>query len=321
MSEDKHVWLLSSGGRRGALVDILRSTPVGSRVVVSDASNLSAAGHLADSFELVPRISDPEFIPRLVNMCTRHGVDSLVPTIDTELEILSHHRDQFAAAGTDVLISAPGVVELSHDKWKFNRWLGANGFPDIPTFEAEGFDPSGVRGPVVAKPRSGSSSIGVIRAASAEQLDLASLSPDYIIQQAVGGSEVTVDFAVSRAGVFLGAVPRQRLEVRGGEVSKGVTIRNRAIEEFVREFAEALPGAYGVLNVQVFLDEGDADKFSVLELNARVGGGFPLAERAGANFFSPLAAGTSEDVGEWEENLTMLRFDDAVFLSGETGSS
>ncbi|GAB3690209.1 ATP-grasp domain-containing protein [Corynebacterium nasicanis] len=291
-----------------------------STVVVTDASQLSAAGHLAEHFELVPRIAHPDFIPRLLDICRTYQVNSVVPTIDTELEILASHKGRFAALGVDVLVSDPAVVELSSDKWKFNSWLMANGFPAIRTFEREGFSPDLLGGPVVAKPRGGSSSIGVHRAVSAEHLDLAGLGPEYIIQEQIEGVEVTIDFAVSRTGEFLGAVPRKRIEVRGGEVSKGVTVRHPALEEFVREFAATLPGAYGVLNVQVFLNEETGD-FRVLELNARVGGGYPLSDAAGADFFRRLISGSEGPVDSWQENLLMLRFDDAVFVPDYQGEN
>lgn len=319
----RQVWLLSSGGRRGALLHILQNLPRQgeSSVVVTDASELSAAGHLAEHFELVPRISHPDFIPRMLEICREYDVTTVVPTIDTELAILSRTREEFAAAGTEVLVSAPEVIELSSDKWKFNSWLLEHGFPGITTFEVDGFSPELLAGPVVAKPRGGSSSVGVIRADSADRLDLASLSRDYIIQECVEGVEVTIDFAVSRSGKFLGAVPRKRIEVRGGEVSKGVTVRNPELEEFTRQFAEALPGAFGILNVQVFLNEDNGD-FRVLELNARVGGGYPLSDAAGADFFSRLLSDSEDAVDSWQEGLLMLRYDEAVFVpAGGEGTS
>lgn len=316
-----HVTLVSSGGRRGALVNIFQDIPEHRtpKVIVTDASPLTSAGYLADHCELVPHISDEKFIPRMLEICRRYQVNTIVPTIDTELAVFAEHRAAFWDIGTDVLVSTPAVIELSSDKWVFHNWLVSKGFPSIQTFEKDGFSPEMIEGPVVAKPRAGSSSIGVVRAPNSAALNFANLNEDYIIQEQVEGTEVTIDFAVSKTGEFLGAVPRQRIEVRGGEVSKGRTIRNFMLEDFVREFAVALPGAYGVLNVQVFLSE-NSQVFSVLELNARVGGGYPLTHRAGGDFFSELLSGTSRPVDTWEENLLMLRYDDAVFVPTKQGA-
>lgn len=311
-------WLVSSAGRRGALVRILKNLPLdgGCTVLAADASPLSSAGRLADDFDIVPKIAEATFFPEMLRLAGRYHVDSLVPTIDTELPIYALHRDELRFAGTDVLVSSPDVIALAADKWKLFQWLSAAGFPTVRTFELAGFDPTDLTGAVVAKPRGGSSSIGVLRAGSANELRLASLSDDYIIQEHAHGIEITVDFAVSRSGRFLGAVPRRRLEVRAGEVSKGVTLHVPEVEELVRDLATSLHDAYGVLNAQVFF-EPESRSISIIELNARVGGGYPLSHEAGADFFTPLATGRDEEQSQWRKNLVMLRYDDAVFYQAD----
>ena len=313
-----HRWLVSSGGRRGALVGILRSTPgpEPARVMVTDASPLSAAGRLADSFEVVPRIRDDAFVPTMLEIAHRDQIDSVVPTLDPELHVFATHRDDFRKAGTDILISEPWITSLSWDKWEFAKWLNQAGLPTVPTFEVRSLDRTTLTGSVVAKPRNGSSSIGVLLAESIDELPLDELGDEYIIQGAAKGIEFTVDFAVGRAGTFLGAVPRRRLETRAGEVSKAVTVRLKAIEEVIRETAHALQGAYGVLNLQLFADT-ESDDISIIELNARVGGGYPLSHQAGANFFRAILDDCPISGGSWTDGLVMLRYDDAAFVTSE----
>lgn len=308
-------WLVSSGGRRGALVGILQRSPGrgASRVVVTDASPLSAAGRLADGFELVPRVTSEEFVGATLAIADRYQVDAIVPTIDPELPVFAAHRDVFRAAGHDVFVSSPEVIELSADKWKLYQWLTTHGFPTVATWEARSFNGGDATTPVVAKPRGGSSSIGVIHAATGSALPLAELSDDYLIQHRASGIEITIDFAVTATGMLLGTVPRRRLEVRAGEVSKGVTVHLPVVEELVRDFATALPGAYGVLNMQVFYDP-DTAEVRIIELNARAGGGYPLSHQAGADFFSALAD-KNDAVVPWQEDLVMLRYDDAAFFT------
>jgi carbamoyl-phosphate synthase large subunit len=82
--------------------------------------------------------------------------------------------------------------------------------------------------------------------------------------------------------------------------------------------AEALPGAWGPLNIQCFMDEsGD---IRVFEINTRFGGGYPLAHHSGATFTSwlldELAGRTLARFDDWQDHLAMLRFDDAVYLDG-----
>jgi carbamoyl-phosphate synthase large subunit len=116
-------------------------------------------------------------------------------------------------------------------------------------------------------------------------------------------------------------VPRRRIETRGGEVSKGVTIRQPPVITLAKQIAEALPGGYGVLNVQIFYDE-KTDALAVIEINPRFGGGYPLAHEAGAHMtrwlledvFDLPSTATDDN---WRDGLVMLRFDEAVFVTRE----
>lgn len=318
MDSESVTWLVSSAGRRGSLVRILQQLSPGSRVVATDRSQLSAAGHLADAFEQVPSATDEEFIPRTLDIATRYGVDVIIPTIDPEIEVYAKNRDLFAAHGIDVWVSTPEVSRLGWDKWELYRWLREQGLPTVDTVQISDLPMAGLQGPVVAKPRSGSAGIGVLIADSTEDLDPSKLDIGYIVQSRAPGVEVTVDFAVGGDGRVLGIVPRRRIEVRGGEVSKGVTVDYPAVIETARAVAERLPGAYGALNVQVFYDPSTED-VKVIEINPRFGGGYPLTHLAGANFIDALlrsARGEKFEELKWSSGTLLLRYDSEVTVHG-----
>ena len=107
--------------------------------------------------------------------------------------------------------------------------------------------------------------------------------------------------------------------MRAGEVSKGMTVRLPAIEEMAARLCKALPGAYGSLNIQIFHDELSG-QMNVIEINARFGGGFPLAWEAGALFprwiiEEILGLPSTVSFSAWRDRFLMLRFDDAVFVN------
>jgi carbamoyl-phosphate synthase large subunit len=110
--------------------------------------------------------------------------------------------------------------------------------------------------------------------------------------------------------------------VRAGEVSKGVTARSEGLIDLARCVGEALPGAYGPITIQVFMDSS-TEETNVIEVNPRFGGGFPLAWRAGANFPRRIIEGImgiqpSTSVDDWKSGLVMLRYDEAIFVDAAT---
>jgi carbamoyl-phosphate synthase large subunit len=319
--------LISSAGRRVELIncfrDDARALGVDLRVLAADCEPvLSAACQLADESFAVPRCDRDEFVPRLFELCLREGVDLLVPTIDPELAPLARARGTFAAIGTRVVVSSAETVALARDKLQTAAFLARAGLPapaSVPLAEllARG---DALKFPVILKRIDGSSSIGLHEADDLDAVRRLELEPArYLAQEKWVGREYTVNVFFDRAGRLRAAVPHWRCATRAGEVSKGRTERVPLLLELAERLGAVLPGAEGPLCFQSIVTAGgDA---MIFELNARFGGGFPLAHRAGARFSRWLleeAAGrpcSADD--EWQEGLTMLRYDAAVFLSGE----
>jgi carbamoyl-phosphate synthase large subunit len=316
--------LISSVGRRSQLIgcvrDSLRALNLTGPVLGIDSSRTAPGAHLVDQFFAVPQCDDSEFLPRVLTICKENQVLLLIPTIDTELSLYAAHRNDFAAVGTTVAVSSPETVEICGDKVRTHRWLVENGLPTCRQVTPETLFHNGqeLAFPLIVKPRRGSASIGCVKVASWEMLRaLSQERSDLLVEEIALGNEHTVNVLVDRRGRCLCAVPHIRLEVRAGEVSKGTTIKHKGLMELATKIAELLPGAYGALNIQCFL--GPTGSLQVTEINARFGGGYPLAYRAGADFprwmleellqLSSSASGT-----DWEDGLTMLRYDEAVFL-------
>jgi carbamoyl-phosphate synthase large subunit len=322
--------LISSVGRRVVLVDLFRQAlaalDVTGSVLGADASRLSAGFQLVDGSFVVPPCRDPAFVPQMLQLCRDLDVRLIVPTIDPELDPYAHHREEFEAAGTVVAVSSPDVVEIGSDKRLTHEWLIREGFPTVRQASvADVLDhPEDWPFPVVAKPRFGSAAIGVALVDSPEHLSVLTQGSEYIVQAVASGVEHTVDVLVNRSGHPLCAVPRLRLEVRGGEVSKGMTIRNADIQSLASDVCTALPGASGVITIQVFHD-ATTNALTVIEINPRFGGGFPLAWEAGARYpqwmIEELLGLPSTVVADgWRDGLVMLRYDEAVFVDrGDAG--
>jgi carbamoyl-phosphate synthase large subunit len=315
--------LVSSAGRRGALIGILRRTladlGLSGGVLATDMTPLSSAFHLADRGVVVPPHGEPGFVEETLRACDEHGVRLVIPTHDGELPLLAKARRRFDEIGTRVSISSPETVAIGRDKVLTHRWLVEHGFPTVRQAsppEVLGA-PSDWSWPLIVKPRTGSAAIGVARVGDATELGRVA-DDDVVVQELAPGEEHTVDVLVLDDGRCRCAVPRRRLAVRAGEVEKGMTVRDASIEALAALIAETLPGAYGALNIQVFRDPRDGAT-RVIEINARYGGGYPLASEAGARF----PAWTIEELlglpasvdDPWRDGVVMLRYDDAVFVN------
>jgi len=299
--------------------DALAAAGLEGRVLAADRSWYSSAFHEADEGLLVPSCDEDAFVPAVLDLCGKHAVDLIVPTIDPELPVYAAARERFAGAGVTVAVSGPEAVTISADKVRTHAWLVETGLPTVRQagVDVVRADPPGWPFPLVVKPRFGSAGIGVAVVHDAAELDVAARAGEVVVQEVARGREHTIDLLVDRAGRCVSAVPRRRLEVRAGEVSKAVTVRSSALEDVAARVAERLPGAYGPLTVQVFSDEDGG--LAVIEVNARFGGGFPLAREAGADhprwLVEEVAGLTSTaDRGAWRPGLVMLRYDAAVFV-------
>ena len=316
--------LFTAVGRRGALVKLFRKAlaemGLDGRILGADLSATAPAMYLVDKGYLVPRATAPEYVDALESICRRETVDLVVPTIDPELPVLAEIRDRFSAFGTTLHVSAPATVAIGFSKDRTHQWLTEQGLPTVRQWsQAEAMETgNALPYPVVVKPRQGSASIGVSVAKGLDELRWAMRDGgEYVVQEKAPGREYTVSAYVDQSGAVRCLVPRLRMEVRAGEVSKGRSERNEPVRNVVRQLCEALPEAWGALNVQVFYEK-ESGTCRIIEMNPRFGGGYPLAWEAGAKFPIWLAQevlGLECDANdEWEDGLTMLRYDEAVFV-------
>lgn len=318
--------LVSSGGRRIGLIECIREALIDNnvkgQVFATDSSLTAPAIHLADKAWQVPRCSDPRFSSTLLATAIKENVKLIVPTIDSELLFYAEHRDILKHNGIHVSISAPATVKICRNKVLTHQWLVENAFPTVR--QSTPIDVQKKKHewklPLIVKPDDGSASKGVRIIRSFEELQVVSEMEDgLIVQELATGTEHTINVYVDEHGKCACAVPHQRLEVRSGEVSKAVTVKNRQMMQLASAIAERLPGARGMLNIQCF--RSSSDELKVIEINARVGGGYPVAHHAGARFThwlieELLGIPSTAIFDEWQDDLAMLRYDCAVFRPG-----
>lgn len=315
--------LLTSSGRRVALLRAfqqeLKALAPGSRVFGADLSRWSAAFQAADAGVLTPPCDDPAYVATLLDLVRREDIRVVIPLIDTELLALARHRDEFLAAGCQLIVSDSAALETTRDKRLSAERFRALGFRAPSVFDANAFErPEQLPYPVFLKPAAGSSSIGAVRIDRPEELRFwLQRVKDPVVQSYERGQEYTIDVLADLEGRALCAVPRQRWETRAGEISKGRTVKDPRLMSAAKRLVESLGGCRGCVTLQCF-DPGAGEEPVFFEANLRFGGGFPLSYAAGANYprwILEMCAGKRVLPFEgWRDGLVMLRYDDAVYL-------
>lgn len=308
--------LISCAGRRVGLVRAFGECAP-AHVLASDVNPaMSSACHVADRAIAVPQLGAAGYEEAIRSVIESNEIGLVIPTIDTELAFWAGIRDDLAAEGTWVSVPDPSLVTQCRDK-RLTAGLFEQQGVSVPRVISDE-----TTFPRFVKPISGSLSSDLHTFASAAEYhsELADRSK-YIHQELVGPGyrEYTVDMCFDAAGHLKGLVPRHRIEVRGGEISKGRTERGWLHSALTGSFS-AVQGARGVLTVQFFVGESDgADRILGIEVNARFGGGYPLSHAAGADFAGAIvreaiAGETMPECDDWIDGMTMLRYDEAIYL-------
>jgi carbamoyl-phosphate synthase large subunit len=310
--------LITSAGRRVSLLRFAQETlkrhyPSSIVHAIDLNPQLSAACHIADKTAKAPRVTDPSYGDFLLDYCLKERIGLVLPTIDTELSVLAEYKEIFADHNITIAVSDKTVCDTFYRKRSTHDFFKAHGFntPSIVNNLQESSYP------LFAKLDNSSCSIGAQRVNDVtEAKQLLSLGQDYVFQELIEGDEYTVDFYVTKSGEPAMILPRKRIEVRAGEVSKSVTCKDNEIIREVKKLCTVLKGSWGPMTLQLF--KTPDQQLVLIEINPRVGGGYPLSHHAGMNIFDLLIREIQGEAIEysthWEDRLTMLRYDAEVII-------
>lgn len=320
--------LLTSIGKRIELIEHLKSR---FRIIGVDASTENAAKYFTDVFYQIPRCSEENYVNKLLTICKKEEVSVLVPLYEPEFMILDGARERFQEVGVTLVLSDKAVLDICDDKRKTAVFFEKYDIPAPKTFSAQEVEDiiGGRRAayPLIVKPVDGMGSENIFMAGDRRELAFFyGYVNNALVQERASGTEYTIDVLCNFSGEPVYLVPRVRLEVRAGEVTKSRVDPDALVEKETKRLLAALRregGVRGPMTIQCFLAE-DKKSLQFLEINPRFGGGVPLAFAAGADYASALsemAAGKGTD-GEAEKDfpgkeikkLTMLRYTQAVYV-------
>ena len=163
------------------------------------------------------------------------------------------------------------------------------------------------------KPTFGFNSKG-IKQVSYNEYEKLNNDGSFVAQRFIAGKrEVSVDAYFNKNAKMVDAVPRWRVEVQGGEVSKSTTMNRNAfgLVEITRTIGEKI-GLIGPTCCQYIIDHNDIP--FIMEINARFGGGVILSLEAGLDMVDIIKNEYIEGIvyppmdHNWKENFSMVRY-------------
>lgn len=313
--------LITSVGKRVMLTYAFKETltkyyPKGKVYTTDITPKMAPAGYVSDECIQVPRCTADNYVDLLLHICKDKAIGLIVPTIDTELLILATHRSKFEELGVAVSVPSLDFVTICRDKRNTGQFLEAHGIR-VPA-EVDKYNPTF---PLFAKPYDGSLSANLHYITKPEELtddilnDPKLLFMEYIDKKIY--KEYTVDMYYGADNELKCLVPRERIEIRAGEINKGRTHKGKLVE-YLKNRMSHIDGCVGCICLQIFYNQETGDVVGI-EINPRFGGGYPQSYAAGANFpelliREYLGKKKIEYSEDWKDNLIMLRYDDAIFV-------
>ena len=315
--------LFTGVGRRIELLQAFRNAALvlGKDLKIYGADMAGTAPALAycDYTRKVVAMKEPAYIENLIQICQDDRIELLIPTIDTDLLVLSENRKRFEAIGTCVMISAPEMIQICRDKNKTSQFFVECGLhAPMPVNNWRAYN-SGF--PAFIKPKDGSSSINAFKVENIEELELyAAQVEDYIVQPFVEGHEYTIDIFCDWNGEPISIVPRERIQVRAGEVLKTEIFMDKTMIEEMKTLCSVFKPC-GPLTVQLIRDSAGIDWY--IEINPRFGGGAPLSMKAGARSAEAILKLMENEhpiyVTDIADKAVYSRFDQSVCITEGSG--
>ncbi len=176
----------AGSGIAQSIIDSCRLSNLPISIYGLDINPLAFGLHDCDHKFIVPRLDDPQFLTKLLKICTDNEIDMIIPGTDQEALFYSEHKKVFKEHGVTVIASDLEFLQLTRDKVACGREFEAyadifvKGYYSKASFKAA-LKAGIIDFPVIAKPGSGSGSIGITILNAEEDLD--ALTDEHIIQE------------------------------------------------------------------------------------------------------------------------------------------
>lgn len=321
----KNILILNAGTRNVLIRDFKETFKGQCKIIATDSFELAPAIYDADIHYVTKRWDASGYWDEITDICKKENVGLIMSLIDPELELLAKEKERFEELGILVNVGEYDVIKRAFDKYETLEFIKEKGYPWIKSFidcesVLRSVDAEDVTFPLIAKPRKGSGSAGIVFLRNTEEVQkLFEEQDDYIVQEFINGQEIGVDVYVDLlSGKVASLFAKKKIKMRSGETDKSCSYLNEKLFELVKDFALSF-GLKGSNDIDVFEVDGE---FYISEVNPRFGGGYIHAYAAGENFPKLLMnnmCGMENEprIGMYEEGLYMMKYFDIKIMTEE----
>lgn len=313
--------LILSAGTRNKIVQYFVKTLNGiGKVIATDMSKLAPAIYEADKYYIVPKMTAPEYLDVILNICEKEEITGVLSLIDPELSFLAENKEKFEAIGTTVIGSSYTLCEMSLDKFQMYNWLETHGYRCAKSYmDKEAFfadvEAGVITYPVFVKPARGSASISISKVYDRETVELLFAHEDgLMIQEFLDGQEIGADVYIDMISHEVVSIfTKKKLKMRAGETDKAVSFKDEKLFTLIERFVKDV-GYSGQIDIDIFDVNGE---YYISEVNPRFGGGYPHAFESGADHMKLIVNNLEGNVnecviGQYENGTYMMKYNEIM---------
>lgn len=313
--------LILSAGTRNKIVQYFVKTLNGTgKIIAADMSNLAPAIYEADKYYIVPRMTAPEYLDVVLDICMKEEITGVLSLIDPELSLLAENREKFEAVGTTVIGSSYELCEMSLDKFQMYNWLEIHGYKCAKSYIDKGAFFSDIEAglityPVFVKPARGSASISISKVYDRETVELLfDHEEGLMIQEFLDGQEIGADVYIDMVSHEVVSIfTKKKLKMRAGETDKAVSFKDEKLFALIERFVKDA-GYSGQIDIDIFDVKGE---YYISEVNPRFGGGYPHAFESGADHMKLIVNNLKRKandcvIGQYEEGTYMMKYNEVM---------
>ena len=316
-------FLILAAGTRNKVVQYFVKTFFGvGKVIATDANTLGPAIYDADKYYIVPPITEPRYIDKILEICKKEQIKGVLSLIDPELSLLAANEEKFKAVGTTIIGSSYDLCEMALDKMQKYEWLKNHGYNCARSWmDKDEFykavDAGEVSYPVFVKPYRGSASISISKVYDKEIVDLLfAHEDDLMIQDFLDGQEIGADVYIDLiSGEVVSIFTKKKIKMRAGETDKAVSFKDPALFALIEKFVNEA-GYRGQIDIDIFEIGG---QYYISEVNPRFGGGYPHAYESGCDHMKLIlnnlnGIANEKKIGAYDEGIYMMKYNEVKII-------